>query len=103
MELLSFRVRPRLQVTLKDLTAMVVLAQRLSALAGSGVEPHQQSVRLLPRGIEDQQLLRRCDCGLAGSGSNKPLVHGDGEIVKPCALNPDPILEGAVVQAVAVK
>ena len=51
MELFGLRVRARLQITLKDLAAMVILAQRIGALAGSGVEPHQQSMRFLPRGI----------------------------------------------------
>ena len=52
MKLFGLRIRPRLQITLKDITAMVILAQRLSALAGDGIEPHQHSMRLLPRRIE---------------------------------------------------
>ena len=52
MEPFGLRIRLRLQIALKDIAAMVVLAQRLGALAGGGIEPHQRSMRLLPRRIE---------------------------------------------------
>ena len=68
IEAFSLRIRPRLQFTLERIPAELVLAQRLGALAGAGIEPHQQPVSFLARRVELQQSLRRLDRGFAGEG-----------------------------------
>ena len=103
MEPLGLHVGLRLQLALEDLAATLVLAQRLRALAGRGIEPHQQAMRFLPRRIEIHQPLSRSDRLGAGSRGRQPLQHADGKVVEPRVLRTDPILERGIGHAMTVE
>jgi hypothetical protein len=99
----TFGIGLGLQLAPKDIPALPVLAQGFGTLACGSVEPHEQPVRRFACRLELQQLARRGDRRFARLLLRMDVEGGDRELVQARALDPDPVFETLVPDAMSVE